>query len=267
MSSAPAEIAAAITTLGAFCGERDIAAPTPAALREATGLDRVDAVLCFGGSILAGARVFAEALGSGVAATSMLVGGEGHTTAALRGQAAALLSGDMAAATEAEIFDLVLRERHGVHADLLETRSTNCGDNITRALALLAAHGIRPESVLLIQDATMQRRMGAVVRRDTPATTVVAYASYAPPAVAASADGALAFVDPPDGMWPLDRYASMLLGEIGRLRDDDAGYGPRGRGWIAHVDIPPAVEDAAALLAACPRFAARVADARWASAD
>jgi hypothetical protein len=51
------------------------------------------------------------------------------------------------------------------------------------------------------------------------------------------------------GVWPVQRCISLLLGEVPRLRDDDNGYGPRGRDFIDHVDIPGEVEDAWARLA------------------
>lgn len=44
------------------------------------------------------------------------------------------------------------------------------------------------------------------------------------------------------GMWESDRYINLLMGEIPRLRDDENGYGPAGKGFIAHVDIPENVE-------------------------
>ena len=34
------------------------------------------------------------------------------------------------------------------------------------------------------------------------------------------------------------------MGEVPRLRDDRYGYGPVGKGFIAHVDIPENVEKA-----------------------
>ena len=37
---------------------------------------------------------------------------------------------------------------------------------------------------------------------------------------------------------------SLLTGEIRRLRDDEHGYGPRGKGFLPHVDIPEDVMDA-----------------------
>ncbi|WFO09213.1 hypothetical protein MAY76_13230 [Edwardsiella ictaluri] len=43
---------------------------------------------------------------------------------------------------------------------------------------------------------------------------------------------------------------SLLLGEIPRLRDDERGYGPRGRDFIAHVTIPDTVEAAFTRVAA-----------------
>lgn len=51
------------------------------------------------------------------------------------------------------------------------------------------------------------------------------------------------------GVWDVSRFISLLLGEIPRLRDDTMGYGPNGKGFIDHVDIPAEVEDAHAWLA------------------
>lgn len=38
-------------------------------------------------------------------------------------------------------------------------------------------------------------------------------------------------------MWDMDRYVNLLMGEIPRLTDDAVGYGPKGKDFIAHVDI------------------------------
>lgn len=46
------------------------------------------------------------------------------------------------------------------------------------------------------------------------------------------------------GMWDIERYISLLMGEIPRLYDDENGYGPNGTGYIAHVDVPKEVLDA-----------------------
>ena len=50
--------------------------------------------------------------------------------------------------------------------------------------------------------------------------------------------------------WTLDRFRDLALGEISRLTDDAHGYGPRGAGFIAHVDIPADVVAATARLRA-----------------
>ena len=39
-------------------------------------------------------------------------------------------------------------------------------------------------------------------------------------------------------LWSRERFLDLLLGEIPRLKDDGNGYGPRGRGFIPHVDVP-----------------------------
>lgn len=84
-SADPARIAAAINTLGAFCGPRDLAALTPEALRLRYHLPRLDVAVLFGGSILAGGDAMAEAMRAGLAQSYIIVGGAGHTTNALRG--------------------------------------------------------------------------------------------------------------------------------------------------------------------------------------
>ena len=43
-------------------------------------------------------------------------------------------------------------------------------------------------------------------------------------------------------MWDIDRYLTLLLGDVQRLSDNEDGYGPKGKGYIAHVDVPEEVE-------------------------
>lgn len=45
-------------------------------------------------------------------------------------------------------------------------------------------------------------------------------------------------------MWSIERYISLLMGEIPRLSDDEDVSGPKGRGLIAHTEIPEEVEEA-----------------------
>ncbi|WP_240670405.1 YdcF family protein [Actinoplanes solisilvae] len=233
-----------VNALVRFCGRRDVSGLTPAALGGVA-----DVAILFGGSVLGGADVFADAMRAGVARRYLIVGGQGHSTDLLRES----LGGDKL--TEAALFDRYLRERHGLAVDLLEHESTNCGNNVTNALALLRAE--KHEKLIAVQDATMQQRMDAGFRKH--GVQVVNFASHR-----TEVDEALNYRDPPAGMWPLDRYVSLLLGEVTRLTDDEHGYGPAGRGFIAHVDVPPEVRDAADHLRSSTAFTDRAANPRWA---
>jgi hypothetical protein len=130
--------------------------------------------------------------------------------------------------------------------------------DVTNALAVLRAEGVRHDRVVLVQDATMQQRMDAGFRRHAPSVEIINYAAHQTPVTEAGT-----YADPPPGMWSLDRYVSMLMGEVPRLTDDADGYGPAGRGFIAHVDVPPAVQRAWGHLKGSAWFAPRGADPRW----
>ena len=63
---------------------------------------------------------------------------------------------------EADMMAAHLRHKHEIERVLLERASTNCGNNVTLARDLTFHHGLRPRTVALVQDPTMQRRMDAV---------------------------------------------------------------------------------------------------------
>lgn len=201
----------------------------------------VDLMLLFGGSMPATWQVAVDAVMAGDVGTLMLVGGRGHTTDALLGALGCDPgSAETSDITEAELMAAWLRDVHGIEDVVLETRSSNCGNNITFAERLAARIGLEPRTVALVQDPTMQRRMDARFRRTW------------------SLGGAVAFNRPgPDSRdaWPWDRWVSLVMGEVPRLRDDADGYGPRGRDFIAHVAVPDRVEAAyRALLARHPEW-------------
>jgi uncharacterized SAM-binding protein YcdF (DUF218 family) len=202
----------------------------------------VDVTLLFGGSLPDAWDVAADAVRRGVTDTLVLVGGVGHTTDALR--AVLREQGHHAdAATEADLMAAYLRETHGLTDVLLEGRSTNCGNNVTFARDLVVAAGLRTESVALVQDPTMQRRMDAVARHVWPGVRLV------------NRPG------PDSRRWPVRRWVALVMGEVPRLRDDVDGYGPRGRGYLAHVDVPERVQAAyAALTGAHPDWGRPAAD-------
>lgn len=73
-----------INILGQFCGKRDIAELTQEQLQKKYGISQADVMVLFGGSILCGGDVLAEAMQNKVARKYVIVGGAGHTTEALR---------------------------------------------------------------------------------------------------------------------------------------------------------------------------------------
>lgn len=62
----------------------------------------------------------------------------------------------------------------------------------------------------------------------------------------------------------MDRYISLLFGAIPRLRDGEEGYGPRGANYLAHVDIPQAVEESYQLVQEKTGLASRKANPKYA---
>jgi len=256
--------AEAVNILTEFCGPRDIPCLEKKALLARCGIEKADVFVLFGGSVLAGGDVLAEAVRADMAGCCIIVGGEGHTTDTLRRKMKEVLPGlETEGLPEAVLFDRYLRMRTGRSADYLETRSTNCGNNITNLLALMEKEGIDCRSMILCQDPSMQRRMTAGLAKYRSDITALNYASCRP--VMEEKDGELVYKTEIKGMWEPLRYISLLLGEIERLHDTASGYGPRGKGFIAHVDIPDSVLEAYARLKAAFPDLARKADPRYSS--
>lgn len=245
-----------IRLLADFLGPRDFPLLTRQSLKTSTGLDQADAFVLFGGSILEGVEVLHEAIENHLARTYVIVGGAGHTTQSLRDKARELFVDVRLdeGVSEARLFETLLESRYGMKADLLEEKSTNCGNNITFLLDVLEKNKVSWNSVILCQDSSMQRRMSAGLEKQlldqfTAGSshymlpkTIINYAVSRPQPVIK--EGRLAFDHEPLGMWKPERYLSLLLGEIPRLYDSPEGYGPNGAGYIAHVDSPQPVLEA-----------------------
>lgn len=251
-----------INTIAGFCAPRDIAALTQAAVQAVIGTPQVDVMVLFGGSILAGGDVLAEAIKNKIAHTYVIVGGAGHTTETLRQRVHAEYPAiETADLPEAEVFQRYLRTVYGCEADLLETASTNCGNNISYLLDLLHAHGVPCRSIILTQDATMQRRMAAGLAKMAPDIRCLNYAAYRAEVIVRN--NTLTYAQNIHGIWDVDRYVNLLMGEVPRLTDDADGYGPNGKNFIAHVDVP--AEVCAAHAALQPVYGTRAANPAFAS--
>lgn len=129
---------------------------------------------------------------------------------------------------------------------VVETASRNSGENAGFTRVLLEARGCTPQNIILIQDPLLQRRTDATFRRcwiDSAQTPhFINWPTYVPQLV--NGMNGTGFAHGSHGLWPVNRFISLLLGEIPRLRDDRQGYGPTGKDYICHVDIPNVVEDA-----------------------
>jgi uncharacterized SAM-binding protein YcdF (DUF218 family) len=134
---------------------------------------------------------------------------------------------------------------------LTEEKSTNCGENARFTHQLLQQHNITPAQVIIIQDPTMQLRTVATFERiwqdDVHIPHWRSWPGIVP--VLVSDEFQTTFTLHEKGLWPIARYISLALGEIPRIRDDAQGYGPQGRDFITHVEIPAAVLQAWGTLA------------------
>lgn len=240
-------IAECINILGGFLGKRDVSSLTADAIKSKYGIEQADITVLFGGSIICGGDVFAEAIRNKIAKKYIIVGGAGHTTETLRKKVHAEFPHiETDGLAEAEIFQVYLQTVHGLKADFLECNSTNCGNNITYLLDLIREKELPFRSIILIQDAAMQYRMEAGLRKYTADIQIINYAAYRANIVVKNSR--LVYKEAIKGMWDMDRYITLLMGEIPRLSDNTEGYGPNGKGYIAHVDIPAEVERAFAEL-------------------
>ncbi|HHD2718219.1 TPA: YdcF family protein [Clostridium perfringens] len=226
-----------INVLGKFCGKRDIPSLRKEELKKKYDIDQADVMVLFGGSILCGGDLLAEAIKNNIAKKYVIVGGAGHTTEVLRKKMHSQLPNvDTSDLTEAEIFDKYLKYKYNLKADLLECNSTNCGNNITYLLELLKENNIQFNSIIIMQDATMQHRMEAGLRKYVSSDIkIINFATYHAKVILK--DGKLAYENDILGMWDINHYITLLMGEIPRLSDNSDGYGPKGKDFIAHVSI------------------------------
>ncbi len=129
---------------------------------------------------------------------------------------------------------------------LLEDASTNCGENGLLSRHLLEESRLAPASVLLVQDPLMQRRTDASFRQAWADRCSPKFINWPVqvPRIGYRNEKIDYLQSPNSRKWTPERFMSLLTGEIQRLTDDENGYGPRGKGFLPHVDIPDEVEAA-----------------------
>ncbi|KAJ5783348.1 uncharacterized protein N7518_009025 [Penicillium psychrosexuale] len=228
----------------------------------------VDCIVICASAVLHSAEILFKALQQRPSLTKALVlcGGIGHSTELLYDAvkshpAFSRIADEIQGLPEAKVLERILGEffdrslitKEGCQI-LLEPLSTNCGQNASFSRKVLDEAGFRaPATCIIIQDPTMMLRTRASFEKTyegaQPPLSVISCPVFVPQ-VQLSRGGVIEYSDmsPPSELWSQSRFLGLIMGEVPRLRDDKDGYGPRGRGFIAHVDVPSHIEAAWARL-------------------
>lgn len=173
-----------------------------------------------------------------------LVGGIGHATGKLHRnfEKQGFFLDPML--SESEMCFRYLKEKYRLpdEAFLLETLSTNSGENARNALAILRREGELPRQILLMNDPTLQRRTKATFEKvwQTENVKFINYVPFVPQVVAIGEE--IQFTQPElNDQWSKEYFYALVLGEMVRLKDDENGYGPNGKDYMNHVEMPEVI--------------------------
>ena len=240
------QIQHSINEIAKFLAVRDINKLDCTQLEKAVGIKKVDVLVLLGNSIPYTIKCAVEAYRNNLCDRILINGGIGHSTEMLRDQIRKdekfnLIEVEDRA--EADIFFDIMTKVYNIPCNkiIVENQSTNCGDNALKAVALLNKLHITYNSLLLIQDPTMQLRTCASFLKyiDNKKVKLINYSPFIP---VMDNDLKLTNTDI-DGIWNEQRYLELIMGEIPRLKDDVNGYGPSGKNFIAHVHVPIEIEE------------------------
>lgn len=235
-----------VNEIAKFLAARDIRKLNSDELKRTFGIRKVDILVLLGNSIPYTINCAVEAYKNNLCDKILINGGIGHSTSILRKQVRKnkkLNFIDVENRAEADIFFDIMTKIYDVPSNkiIIENKSTNCGDNALKATVLLDKLGVFYESILLIQDPTMQLRTYAAFSKyvDKKRVKLINYAPFIP---FINNNLELTNIDI-EGIWSEQRFLELIMGEIPRLRDDINGYGPSGKNFIDHVDIPDEIEE------------------------
>ena len=145
-------------------------------------------------------------------------------------------------------YDVTAMTRDGMQI-LIEDQSTNCGANAAETRRVLERNGVDVRSMVVVQDPTMSLRTKAAFEKvfeDVVGVEVRCCPTFVPRVRMGEGGEVVWDVEGLEAgsVWEMERFLDLLMGEVPRLRDDGNGYGPRGKGFITHVDVPREVEEA-----------------------
>jgi Uncharacterized conserved protein len=235
-----------INEISKFLAIRDIPKLNSFELEKVFGIKKVDILVLLGNSIPHTIKCAAYAYKNNLCDRILINGGIGHSTEILRQQVRKdeqFNSIQVDNRAEADIFFDIMTKIYMVPENkiIVENQSTNCGDNALKAVKLLSELQISYNSLLLVQDPTMQLRTHASFKKHIK-NEKVKIINYAPFIPEVNEDLKLINRDV-DGIWDEKRFLELIMGEIPRLKDDVNGYGPCGKNFIAHVEVPSEIEE------------------------
>lgn len=223
-----------------YLASRDVMCLSEEALKENFQIKYADAIMLFGNELPYTLEVCIKAIKSGIAGYLLICGGEGHATEILRRNVCSMercneIAGELKNKSEAEIFGELAVKYYGIPEEkvILDTVSTNCGANARNGFNYFQELPKTNGHVILVQDPIMQRRSKASLMRYMEEEKIISFAPFIP-----QVGEDLAYKNIIPHLWSRERFLDLLLGEIPRLKDDENGYGPCGRGFIPHVDVP-----------------------------
>ncbi len=216
-------------------------------------LGSLDAIVLLGNQVVETLATACTLLDRARAAILLLSGGAGHSTPLLYQNLRNSRFGELVqqgliqdSMAEAEMYAVVAQEAFAIPAGSIriENRSRNSAENARYSLEILQHRGL-DGPVLILQDPTMQRRSILTWTREADLAgsdaRTLSHAVFVPKVVPGPEDALRLAEDQAEGTWTLERFLGLILGEIERLYDDENGYGPRGKDFLPHVDIPEAV--------------------------
>lgn len=231
-----------------FLARRDIDTLSREELVQKYNIQQVDLLVIVGNCIPYIAIEAAKAYKSRIAEKLMIAGGIGHTTQVLRDRINEKYPNfNTIGKPEADIIAKLLEQEYGIKIEeiMIDNKSSNCGENAKNTLQVIKENNYKPKTVLLMQDPTMQQRIDACFKKEwkDEGVTFINYAAFIPQLK--ETNGKLKFTNNNLwGMWNIEHYLGLVLGEIPRLLDNKDGYGPNGKDFIIHVEIPSSVLEA-----------------------
>jgi uncharacterized SAM-binding protein YcdF (DUF218 family) len=219
-------------------------------------LSGIDVIALLGNQVIATLTAACALMRQSPGAALLLSGGAGHSTRFLYDNLRISSYGGLVGSglvretmAEAEMYAAVAQGAFQIPPGriLIESQSRNSAENARYSLQILKDSQRRPRTILILQDPTMQRRSMVTWAREAEMAgwdaRALSHAVFVP-AVEPGAEGMPQFsAGQVQGTWTMERFLALILGEIKRLRDDGDGYGPKGRGFLPHVEIPePVIE-------------------------